>query len=239
MMLVVFLVFGGVCVGALGAADPVEGRTQYCIEAKIYRPDAKALVLPNGAPALAITDLKADVIDLNKDRAPGMTFFGNAEFTVGSVRVVVKKDSLTWNGEANPDPAIVPCLTSPKILTLPAQTAEVRVGEESIQYFERAPDGLFDLKTQQVFTGYAFTCTVTPGDDSQVKLKWGFKAHRVKERIPIPNVHLDIGLPVIEARNFDADVIVELGEWGCFAHTAKDEALLIFVRVTESEDEEG
>jgi len=233
IVLVMVWVLGGLCVGAFGADDLAAAQAQYVIEAKIYGPDAKSLTFQGSG-------FRADKINVGKDHAPGLMFFEGAEISFGNVNVNVnmKGDTLTWNGEANPDPSVIRCLSSPKITTPAGETAEIRVGEESIQYFERAPDGLFDLKSLDAFTGYAFSCTATPGEDSGIHLKWTLETHRVKERAPIPDVRLDIGKPVIQTQNLEANVTIMIGNWGCFVYTVENEALLIFIRVTTL-DEKG
>lgn len=234
---------------ALGADGADENVLQYEIESKIFAPNTSTIRASDGTPSISLADFKTDALSLGKDGSSEIQFMSNVEFTVGDVRVVMKRDSLTWNGKPDPDPEVIPCLTSPRLRTVSGQMAKMQVGSDVIQYFERTPDGLFELKTKQAFTGYTVSCTATPAQGDNANLKWSLETHRVKERTPIPGVSLDIGDPVIQSQRIDSDVEVKLGEWGCFAQLRDIEVnageweagaqigvqgpLLIFIRVTE------
>ncbi len=210
------------------AADGSTGKTEYMIQAKFYIPHSASL-----RKALDSIVNKSGV-----EATTGGNFkllsFAAADLTLDTIHVIAKGSELSWNGKPEPEAGSgLESLMAPTIRTIANDPAVIRIGQEGVQYFERAKDGLFDLKTVDDFTGYVFSCTPAPVAPGEVRVKWSVEVHRVKERAPIEGVSLDIGKPVITTESLATEAVLKHRNWTTFLISGERDALLVFLRVVE------
>jgi hypothetical protein len=138
--------------------------------------------------------------------------------------------SLLWNGE--PDPPAegkVELLTSPRLRVVAGEKAVIMTRSQ-LQYFEAASDGLFALRTseQEDAPGVEFGCTVTPEQDNRVVLDIDLKLVLMESREEIPGVKLDVGRPILLAREMASRLTITQDQWA-----------LVSAQQVESASQEG
>jgi hypothetical protein len=132
------------------------------------------------------------------------SFFSTLEVTSDAFKLKADEDRWTWNGKEEPPKDVgIELLSSPKIASTMGQPVGVTVGSEKpVQYFEKRPDGLFELKTCDVPYGIRFEATFREGfsDSDGVVCDIEISANLVLKRRPIEGVTLDVGVPITEER---------------------------------------
>jgi hypothetical protein len=104
---------------------------------------------------------------------------------------------------------------------------------KQIQYFERRPDGLFELKTSDASHGIHFEATVDKGESSGTFL-CDMKTYvsLVGKRLPIEGVTLDVGVPVVTKRESRTSVSLKPGKYyGMLLYMGDQRTLLTRIRV--------
>jgi hypothetical protein len=162
-------------------------------------------------------------------------FFSQAELDVAGVRLRAEQNSWRWDAKTQPPKdAGIELLSSPKIASIVGRRMAVFVGSaRQIQYFERRPDGLFELKTSDAAHGIHFAATVDKGESSGTFL-CDMKVHvsLVGKRLPIEGVTLDVGVPVVTKRESRTQVNLKAGEYyGMLLDMGDQRTLLTRIRV--------
>jgi hypothetical protein len=118
------------------------------------------------------------------------------------------------------DPSALPAswkvLSSPIIITMAGQTAEIRVSEKPSQYFVKQSNGSFQLRQMdaQDEPGLALTVTVTKGHiDQTVKLESKIVFGSILKREELPGVSLDVGKPTVVTNTRQFTCEIPLGAW--------------------------
>ena len=141
----------------------------------------------------------------------------------------------------------VDVLSSPRLRVRASQEAEIHIGDE-LQYMERRDDGeehnpgdTFVLKTLKGgdSAGIHLAVEVKPEGEDRVMLSVDLAISVMAERMPIPGVDLDVGLPMLTSTSVHTQSVTPLGEWVKLAgrqvtdaSTGEPERLAVMVRVT-------
>ena len=163
--------------------------------------------------------------------------FSEADITAGGVRFRAREDGWTWNGKSEPPPGIsVEKIASPRIVAAAGQPFELFIGSEvPIQFFEKRPDGLFELKDLKEWTGLKIQATIDSGTGDTVMVKELTVAVRtVGKRMPLEGVSLDVGPPVVAARELVTTLACELDRnYGVLFESEGRGMLLLKIRVSQ------
>lgn len=145
--------------------------------------------------------------------------YGEDEGAGGNV-FAMEGDALTINEVPMTDKENVLLLTSPSIVTRPAEYSKVMVGEGPVQYLERTPRPTgcgdeaptFVLKKSDQMSGVSAKVKVTP-KGAKLHLLFDFEVTRVSARASLPGVYLDVGKPIFSVQSGKMDTLTELGHW--------------------------
>lgn len=132
-------------------------------------------------------------------------------------------DKILWNGDANSKPDGVRVFGRPSLILPSGMKGSIQFGESEVQYFEKAKDGRFDLRTTKADVGLSMAVTVTEDaspDQLLVYLEYeiGYIASRATEDFN----GLAAGKPTIEKIEFVQDFKSAPGTWIMSAVTAPD-----------------
>jgi len=126
---------------------------------------------------------------------------GKLQLEVGGVHMTVDGPDLRWDGRDEPAHPDIVLIGAPRILLEANQSGRIEMRDETpIQYFEKADDGRFDLKTLDKTLGMRIGIQIHPREESDeegtVRTRlWLSRA--VIERERIEGVSLDVGKPSI------------------------------------------
>ncbi|MCP4641675.1 MAG: hypothetical protein GY851_14625 [bacterium] len=138
-----------------------------------------------------------------------------------------------WVAAGDPPHYATP-LNNPYVAVKAGEEACVRLRSGKVQYFERRPDYLYELKFDGAFIGYDLWLRVTPSGESEehVHVRVRLELSEVTSREPIKGVALDVGRPVIARREHSAELVVEPGKWYQTVHpSAGISTLLLAMKV--------
>ena len=143
--------------------------------------------------------------------------------------------------QANDDFGI---LSAPSIMAPLGQEAVIRVQSE-IQYFERAKDGTFVLRTLRGDESAGVrlaTTTKKTTDKGQITLDVDLQVNTLRDRQKLPGVSLDVGRPVMRTRTIKTQITIPLGQWVWVGGqqlqdvaSGKREHLLILLKVSKAD----
>ena len=138
---------------------------------------------------------------IEQERRGPLQFFTLADMTIGDV--TLRANQSQWTPDGKPEPpegGEVKVVSYPKITVIPGKPAAFRdVQSEHIQYFERRPDGLFELKVTWVPLGVSVDCTAEKSQGGRIVLRdLRIGCDTVVRRRPIEGVNLNVGVPIIE-----------------------------------------
>jgi len=154
--------------------------------------------------------ITADKMEVQKG---GCTFFTVPNLTVGGVKLTSENGRWSWDGkEKPPRDSRVELLTSPKVAVSPPNGFEIAIGSpQPIEYFERRPDGLFELKTVQEDIGLRLkSANVERGADGRIVLQgFSIRLGFVQKREPVEGTSLDVGRPVVKTQVIDSTLAVK------------------------------
>jgi hypothetical protein len=143
------------------------------------------------------------------------------------------------------DPLTLPAnwtvLSSPIVVTLARQEADIQISEKPCQYFVKQSDGSFQLlqMSHEDEPGFTLAVTVTPLNRAGiVNLKVKFKFSSIVKREELPGVSLDVGKPTIVSSKQEFGSELKLGSWVInnlpgFIYPGSDNsgrAMLLFLR---------
>ena len=138
--------------------------------------------------------------------------FTRADLNVAGVKLHVDEEGWTWNGRPRP-PANdkIEAIASPRVILLPGERFTIGLGsQQPIQYFEPRPDGLFELKTMEEQPGMAIEGWVeTHGPDRVLVRDFALALRSIEKRLPIEGVNLDVGAPLVNAREWRTSIMLQ------------------------------
>jgi hypothetical protein len=113
-------------------------------------------------------------------------------------------------------PASWKVISSPMLITLLGQPAEIYITEQPSQYFVKQSDGCFQLHQMRAEDGEGLTLNITstrgPTKDS-LELKVKVKYRCILKREELPDVSLDVGAPIFHTREYKFDIALDPGTW--------------------------
>lgn len=167
-----------------------------------------------------------------------LSLFTEADLMVAGIRFHADERGWTWDGKPSPPPGgKVEVLAAPKVVLIPGNSFVIGIDpQQPVQYFERRPDGLFELKTLNEQTGLTISAIVEKipsggtvvqdfdgdGDadvyianarhsapDRIVLRNLTIALRSIHKRLPIEGVNLDVGLPEFGSREIKTNVSLQ------------------------------
>jgi len=145
----------------------------------------------------------------NATRGP-FTFFVTANLHLGGrgllekgVRLEANDTTWTWDGKPNPPAGKrVTVVCAPRVLVIAGESFKIEVGSVTpVQYFEKRPDGLFELRTADEVAGLILSGTPQTTQSGRIILRdLSIQLRTVEGRAPIEGVFLDVGKPQVKLR---------------------------------------
>ncbi len=159
-----------------------------------------------------------------KAKYKDFTFFVLADLTVGGIQLKANETEWTWDGKEQP-PKNNHCtlISKPHVLIPPNESFTIEIGEKvpAMQWYEKRPDGLFELKTTAIETGMKISSRIEKGPSNRIVLKdFQFEMSSIDLREKIEGVDLDVGKPVITKRAVSTDLAIKPDcYYGIMIHT--------------------
>ncbi len=199
-----------------------EAEIQYQIESKIYR--VMTNITGNGLTSRTLPGLNGS--------------FHVVHSKLNDVELVMEGETLTWDGNSEPDhPFIVP-LAKPRIRTLENLAASIVISDETeLQFFEHAPGGLFALRSLEVGESapgieLGVTPRSKPDEEGRIELDFKFRVTSVNSRETLEGVKLNVGRPILRTTRAEGLLTVRDGEWACYQTAVESRGhLYLFLRV--------
>ena len=107
-------------------------------------------------------------------------------------------------------------LSSPTVITLLGQAAQIRITENPSQYFVKQSDGCFQLRQMRPEDGAGATLTINTAAGSHeelVKLDAKVEFSSILKREELPDVSLDVGMPIIVKNKRQFTMETSFGSW--------------------------
>lgn len=210
---------------------------QVMVEFHVYRVQGNITITAESLIWAASSAIGLDRGVSPSTQGDGALVFTSGDIEVAGVKLRADESGWTWDGKPSPtDTKKVVLLSSPKVVVLFGTAFEIFVGsEQPIQYFERLPDGRFELKTLSGKTGLRISGSVVPGQPGGLVLRdMTIQLLSVESRVPIEGVELDVGQPIIASRECKASIALSPGrDCGILLRTEGYGALIVRVRVTQ------
>ncbi len=163
------------------------------------------------------------------------TFFTLAKLTIAGLEFRADEKGWTWNGKNRPSrDKKVALIASPKLRVLLDQPFQVAVGsEQPIEYFEKRPDGFFELKKLYLPTGLTVAAKIQQAESDRVVLSdLTIVLQSVEGRQPIEGVSLDVGQPTVKTSESKLSISVKVNrDYGILLRTEGYGTLLIRLRI--------
>lgn len=142
------------------------------------------------------------------------TFFTLAKETVAGVKFQADQNGWKWDGKDEPPPGSrVETVTRPRIIVVMPSSSDfvVQIGtRDPIQYFQKRPDGLFELHAVYKMTGLSISAKAEKGQAGRVLLRdLSIGTRLVEKRKPIEGVSLDVGEPIVSAKDHQVTVALK------------------------------
>jgi hypothetical protein len=139
--------------------------------------------------------------DSPRARKGSFTFFTLANLAVANVKLEAREDGWTWDGKSEPPKGgKIDVLARPRFSSARGERFTATIGsQEPLQYFEKRPDGLFELKTWDTLLGISLKAMMDEGGSGRLVVRnLKIAGNLVTKRRPIEGVTLDVGAPIIE-----------------------------------------
>ncbi|NQT83774.1 hypothetical protein HQ563_12155 [bacterium] len=212
-------------------AAPVGDRQQVLVELDLFRVRGNIV----GETWLNSNTSATKVGESPLPRKGQSCVFTFAELMIAGVKFRSDDSGWTWDGEKQPTRGKkVEMIASPRILVLLNESFKIAIGsQQPIEYFEKRPDGLFELKRLDEETGFTVSGRVEKGKAAQMILcDLTILLRSVDRREPIKGVTLDVGQPIITTHESKTKIAVRSGQdCGIFLGTEGYGDLLMRLRV--------
>lgn len=240
------LYLGIACAGVSQEAPPpasaADTNSAYRVEVHVFR------ILPaiderwgdrkfGGSNALALSDHGVAVPVPEPGQRIGSVFGSEIELFVHHEVWKLDKDGLTRKGGNEYSQSRIQAVSSPAIILPLGERAEIRMGQEEAQYFEREVDGVYALRTVDEFVGYTFDCTLTRSAvmEGALSMKISSTLRETGDREPVPGLTLDVGKPTIRETKFETNIQLKPNDWlGSVSRSDDGSLLLTLVTARES-----
>jgi hypothetical protein len=191
---------------ALTGVPPRPG--QALLQLDVYR------VLGSVSGEMSRTDYLWAGIPGGEPKEGPFSFFNLASLTLAGVKFVADDSGWTWDGKERPPSGKgVEMISSPKVIVLLGESFEIAIGsQQPIEYFEKRPDGLFELKRLHEETGLTISSHVSKGESGRIVLRdLTILLRSIEAREPVEGVSLDVGRPKVKARQYKVTIAVNQG----------------------------
>jgi len=162
--------------------------------------------------------------------------FTTANFIVSGVRLRLNDNGWTWDGKDSPPSGkAVQMISSPKVIVLLNESFQVAVhSQQGVEYLQKRPDGLFELKRLVKKTGLTIKANVAEGDREHIILRdLTTRLRSIEGREPIEGVSLDVGRPIVETQEYRRTITLEPDrDYGIWLRTEGYGSLLVRVKVS-------
>jgi len=179
-----------------------------------------------------VAGLEDQILSARKGR---FIFFTLADLTIAGVKFEADENGWTWNGKPNlPKHHRIQLISGPRVLSGEREVFAFHVGsKQPVQYFERCPDGLFQLKSCDVPVGISLEATVEQGESGRVIVRdLKILADLILRRRPIQGVTLNVGEPIVEPEEYKTTLSIKPGRYyGIQLLTERHGCLIIRLRV--------
>lgn len=232
------LIIAVVCLTVLGIFSAIVSAEQraFITEAEFYRVRGDI----SGRTSLADNIWSGLFQKKSQAKKEGFTLFERAELSVADVELKADERSWMWNGQDKlPTGKGIELVSHPRVLSNMGERFAVRIAsEQPIDYLERRPDGLFELKRSNVPLGMRFEGRLDEGDSGRlVELNLTIMANFVVKRRPIEGVTLDVGAPIVHTEEYETTVTVKPGRYyGLLLSTEGQGGLIVRLRVDPQND---
>ncbi|MDP2898160.1 MAG: hypothetical protein Q8Q12_16615 [bacterium] len=215
---------------AQAAATSATNEQQLLLEFDVYRVSSNISVEMS-----RVRDLLLISVGSPKPLGSTGTFFTEARLRFAGVELCADEGGWTWTGKDQPPSSRVETIASPKLLVLFGQSFVLDVGSlQPIEYFEKRPDGLFELKKLEGKTGFSLSGKVEQRKPEQVILKeLTVRLQSIERRRPIEGLSLDVGYPIVAAQESVSTLAVKPGGYhGMLLGSEAYGSLVLRLRVT-------
>ncbi len=212
------------------AASPATNQEQVLIDFDVYR------ILGNLSGETSVTTgLPASIAREQGSVKDPFVLFNLAKLTVAGIEFRADETAWTWDGKDRPPSGKrVEMISSPRVVVLLNHSFEISIGsQQPVEYFEKRPDGLFELKRGNEQTGLSISANVAQGESGKLLLRdLTIRLQSIEKREPIEGVSLDVGRPIVKTQESVATVAVKQGaSWGIVLGTEGYGWLLLRLRV--------
>jgi hypothetical protein len=203
------------CADGQSSTRPTKSKNAYVVETNFYYIKSG---LANGTPWFKAKSLAIPKLDLNQNsftnpEKPTIAYASELEFlgTWGTLKA--DASGISWDGKAAPEDPAIQVMAQPKLIVPEGEVASLKVGQESLQYFEKAADGNFDLKTSNTFVGVEVDVTVTLDKAAKLEVALKYSVSFVDDRDSSDLNGLRAGKPIISNATMDLTANVSPGMW--------------------------
>lgn len=142
-----------------------------------------------------------------------LSYFTKANLKVGDSTLGIKDGAFFFNAEHDQrerDARSVEVVATPRIIVKDGQEAKLMISApQNLEYFERRQDGLYELKKVEEPVGLEISLKAHVEGKSVRLSELTFDLRSVEKRIPLEGASLDVGVPVISARTFEANLRID------------------------------
>jgi hypothetical protein len=189
------------------------GADSICVDVSVYRVNGDI-----GGEMSLTEDIEAGMGEAVRKR--NVSFFTVPKLTLAGVKLEAGPKGWTWDGKDRPPAGgRVEELASPRVAVAPSQSFQILIGSDRpIQYFERRPDGLFELKEKSfketaTQPGLFLSGRIEKGDPGLLVLRdLTLELRTVEKRKPIEGIALDVGEPLLTVRKEVVTMAVKPGK---------------------------
>lgn len=178
----------------------------------------------NGAP------LESDSSLNNISSESHMILKGKPSVSVKDNSAMISAERIEHVVSENESESPIRLISAPNILVRSGESAEYHItSKQKIEYFEQREDGLFELKKLEEPTWLEITMQVENEGQNRIRFSdLTFSLRSVEEREPIPAVTLPVGRPILQTREYKADIRVTSGkDYGFLLHPGQGQGVLI------------
>lgn len=215
--------------------QPATDQQQFLLELAVYRVrgniSVKTLTVESVPPK--VEGEKAGLM------AGPLVFVAPTNFTIAGMELRADENGWTWDGKKQPpsDTRVtrVEIIASPRVMVCSNNSFEISVGsQQPLEYFEKRPDGLFELKRLDEETGLTIKANVAEGDRDRIILRdLTIRLRSIEGREPIEGVSLDVGQPIVGVRELLTTIAVHPGrDFGILLGPKASGSLLVRAKVT-------
>lgn len=164
--------------------------------------------------------------------------FDEGEYRFGSDRLEIEEDGCYWNDRKIPyeEELAIPLpdryirrIFSPVVNLKENELSTIKIStQQTFEYLERRPDGLFEVRTVDLPTGVDLTVRAKERDDKAVLDVMNIVIHAVTEREAVEGTSLEVGKPVLKNSEYRLSLKVKFNRtYGILVHLENNQGYLM------------